>query len=98
MMELDIATAQALQNNKNGLSVRLREDTVLGEDKIPEYFDLFDPRKPAKKWVEDKLNNILEEMFEVRRRVEKTLSRNELIAYDKVLIKYLEKDVLIPKL
>ena len=34
----------------------------------------------------------------MRRKVEKTLNRNELYAYDKVLINYLQKDVLIPAL
>jgi hypothetical protein len=57
-----------------------------------------DARKPPKKHVDDKLTNILEEIFEVRKKVEKTLNRNELIAYDKILINYLNKDVLIPKL
>lgn len=52
---------------------------------IPEYFDLFDPRKPVKKYVEDKLENILQNIFEVRRKVEKTLTRRELLAYDTML-------------
>ena len=59
---------------------------------------MYDVRKPPKQWVEDRLQNILNEIFEARKNVEKTLTRNELLAYDKVLIKYLEKDILIPKL
>jgi len=38
------------------------------------------------------------ELFEARSGLEKHLSRQELVAYDKVLAKYLKQDVLIPKL
>lgn len=59
---------------------------------------MFDVRKPAKEYVEDKLEHLLNEVFEVRRKVEKTLSRNELLAYDKVLASHLTKETLLPRL
>jgi hypothetical protein len=33
---------------------------------VPEYFDLFDVRKPATKYVEDKLRSVIQESFDVR--------------------------------
>jgi len=65
---------------------------------IPEYFSLFDLRKPVNTYVEDKLDTLLQEVFEVRRKVEKTLSRNELLAYDRVLAAHLTKEALLPRL
>ncbi len=97
-MELDIITQQALTNKKAGLAQKLREDIPEEYRKIPDYFLLYDIRRPAHQYVDDKLTEIIQEIFEVRQRVEKNLSRNELLAYDKVLINYLEKDLLFGKL
>lgn len=55
-------------------------------------------RKPPKKWVDDRLNLLLAEIFGVRKNIEKTLSRSELIAYDKMLSQFLTKDSLLPRL
>ena len=52
---------------------------------IPEYYSMFDVRKPVIKYVEDKLTSMLDDVFQVRRNVEKTLSKNELLAYDRAL-------------
>ena len=52
---------------------------------IPEYYSMFDVRKPVINYVEDKLTNMLGDVFLVRRNVEMTLSRNELLAYDRAL-------------
>jgi hypothetical protein len=65
---------------------------------IPEYFNMFDVRKPVDKYVEDKLSELLNTIFAVRRSVEKTLTRNELLAYDRTLAQHLTKDILIPRL
>lgn len=97
MLNLDIATQQALNQGKSGLSSALKQ-AIDHDSSIPEYFNMFDVRKPTKLYVEDKLDQILREIFEVRRRVEKTLSRNELLAYDRVLAQHLTKDALIPRL
>lgn len=69
-----------------------------GIEDIPEYFDEHDVRKPADVYVQGKLDDILEELFEARRRLEKFLSRGELVAYDKVMTRYLKHDVLYDKL
>lgn len=53
---------------------------------IPEYFALGDVRKPPKTWVDEKLHLLLTEVFEVRKKIEKTLSRSELVAYDQMLV------------
>lgn len=94
-----MATAQALQNNKNGLSPFLRDQTETDEElRIPEYFNMFDARKAPRQYVDDKLSNLLKEVFDARRKVEKTLTRNELMAYDRVLASHLTKDILLPRL
>lgn len=86
-----------MHNDTSGLSAELRE--MAGETpEIPEYFDLYDVRKPAGLYVRDKLQGILDELFESRRNLEKHLSRSELVAYDQVLAKYLQHDVLVTKL
>jgi chromatin remodeling complex protein RSC6 len=59
---------------------------------------MFDVRKPVSTYVEGKLDSLLNDIFEVRRKVEKTLSRNELLAYDKVLSSHLTKEALLPRL
>jgi hypothetical protein len=99
-MELDIATAQALQGGKNGLGEELKQFDDFPEEalEIPEYFNMFDPRKPVKKYVDDKLELLLKDIFDSRRKVEKTLTRNELLAYDRVLAQHLTKDILLPRL
>jgi len=57
-----------------------------------------DARKPVDKYVEDKLFAIIEEAFAHRQKVETSLSRRELVAYDEMLCRYLEKKNLLPKL
>lgn len=51
-----------------------------------------DVRKKPKQYVEEKVQEIVNEAFEVRRKLERKMSRRELIAFDKVLSKYLEPD------
>jgi hypothetical protein len=100
LMDLDIATQRALQDGKNGMNEALRinfdehQEAVV----IPEHFNMFDVRKPAQKYVEDKLGDLLDQVFDVRRKVEKTLTRNELLAYDRTLAGHLTKDTLLPRL
>lgn len=40
----------------------------------------------------------IKELFEIRSELEKTMTRRELISFDKVLAKYLQHDVLMLKL
>lgn len=65
---------------------------------IPEYLPMFDVRRPPKEYVDHKLRSILDDVFESRKRLEKTFTRNELYAYDKVLIKHLTLENLIPRI
>lgn len=97
-MELDAAVHNAFENNKNGLSRQLRKEYDAEWTEIPEYFDVHDARKPVDKYVEDKLFTIIEEAFAHRRKVEASLSRRELFAYDEMLCRYLEKKNLLPRL
>ena len=97
-MDLDLAVNKRLHNNKQGLSKDLREMPEEKDLLIPQFFDIHDVRKPADLYVKDKLDHILDELFEARRSLEKHLSRGELLAYDKVLTKYLTHDVLLTKL
>lgn len=73
LIELDVAASRAIQQNKNGLSTSLRSigiDETDHEDyfktQIPEYYDVFDVRKPAEKYLEDKLRTLIQESFDVR--------------------------------
>lgn len=57
-----------------------------------------DVRKPPEKYVADKLQQVVTEAFEVRRKVEKNMSRRELFAFDRVLAQYLEPKSLVKHL
>ena len=63
LMDLDIATQRALQNGKNGMVEELRLELPQETLQIPEHFSMFDVRKPATQYVEDKLGDLLEEIF-----------------------------------
>lgn len=92
-----MALNRHLHNKKGFLSAELR--SLDNEElEIPEYFDFNDVRKPVDIYVKDALRNIMEELFEGRAKVEKFMSRNELIAYDEVLMDYLKHRNLVPKL
>jgi hypothetical protein len=59
---------------------------------------MFDARKPPRQYIDDKLSDLLKQVFDARRKVEKTLTRNELLAYDRALASHLTKDILLPRL
>ena len=65
---------------------------------VPEYFDTMDVRKPADLYVNDKLQDVVDEAFEFRRRMERTMTRRELVAFDKVLAKYMQPENLLKRL
>lgn len=105
MIKLDVTTARALSNDKNGMSTKLAEIAINEKDHpdhwgltVPKYFEIFDVRKPADKYVQDKLLCVVAECFETRQKLEKSMTRAELMAFDKVLAKYLQKDKLMPRL
>jgi hypothetical protein len=94
-----------LQKGKSGLSDSLRKLSITDKDhedywttQVPEYFEKMDVRKPPKKYVADKMQEVVEEAFEVRRKLEKNMNRRELLAFDKVLGKYLEPENLLKRL
>lgn len=85
-----------MQDNKPGMSEELRKLSIKETDhpdfmktQVPEYFELFDVRKPAKQYVDDKLMMVVREAFDVRAQLEKNMTRAELVAFDKVLARYL---------
>ena len=101
LMELDTVTARALQKDKNGLSPELREYDIKDKHmmtQIPEYFPAFDARKPAADYVDDKLKGILHECMSYREKLEKDMTRNELVAFDRTLARYLKHEHLVKKL
>ena len=59
---------------------------------------MWDVRKPADLYVDDILDSILRDVFRHRARVEQTMTRGELIAYDHVIAKMLDPQVLMDKL
>jgi len=100
LIELDLIASRAMEKGKNGLSKTLRklDETNSYETEIPEYFELFDVRKPADVYVDDKLAELIQKKFDARRRLEKGMSRRELFAFDEMLGKYLTKESLLPEL
>lgn len=81
LMDLDTAVNKQLHNKRGFLSQELKKLDQMTVD-IPEYYDLNDVRKPVDLYVKDKLSKIVEELFEARNKVEKYMSRQELVAYD----------------
>ena len=65
---------------------------------MPEHFDLMDVRLKPEKYIQNKLQQVVDEAFEARRKLERNMSRRELIAFDKVLAKYLEPKNLMKRL
>ena len=65
---------------------------------IPEYFESNDVRKPPSAYVNDKLDQVLRHIFDVRREVEKTMTRRELVAYDKMLYSAMDKEAIVSRL
>jgi hypothetical protein len=58
LIKLDVTTARALSNDKNGMSTKLAEIGINEKDHpdhwfltVPKYFEIFDVRKPADKYV-----------------------------------------------
>lgn len=105
LMDLDNATARAIQKNKCGLSDELRKINIKDTEdpnhyltQIPEYYEHSDVRKPAEVLVNDVLKDIIQECFNYRNKLEKDMSRRELLAFDKTLEKYLTHENLSKKL
>lgn len=99
MIDLDLAVQKRLTNGKAAISKSLQQAEKEHGTVIPEYFeDTVDVRRPADDYVVSKLDQIIEELFEGRLKLEKNLGRGELLAYDRVLSQYLTQDVLIAKL
>lgn len=105
LSDLDNATARAIHKNKNGLSEDLKKYNIKDTDcpnhyltQIPDYFDSYDVRKPAKDRVDDTLTAILEECFAYRKKLERNMTRRELIAFDKTLSHYLRPENLMTRL
>jgi len=53
---------------------------------------------PADIYVQIKFDEVLDEVFEGRRKLEKYLGRQDLLAYDRVLARFLKKDVIMKKM
>lgn len=97
MMDLDLAVNKHFHDGKSALAVR---NKGIPDEKvtIPEYYDFWDVRMPVDEYVDRKFNSVLEEVFEGRLKVEKHLSRQELLAYDRMLSKYLKKSTIMNKI
>ena len=65
---------------------------------MPEHFERMDVRNPPENYVASKLQEIVGESFEVRQKLERNMSRRELIAFDKVLSKFLQPENLLKRL
>ena len=99
MIDLDLAVQKRLSNGKGAIGKKMQEMEQNRETEIPEFYeDIVDVRRPAGDYVMGKLDQIVEELFEGRLKLEKHLSRGELLAYDRVLASYLNHDVLMQKL
>jgi len=105
IFELDVLTHQAIQKGKSGLSEGLRALSIKDTDhpdhyktQVPESFDWMDVRLKPEKYVNNKLQEVVDEAFETRRKLERNMNRRELLALDKVLAKYLEPETLLKRL
>jgi len=94
-----VITQQTLQRGKNGLNEQLRTMSISETEhpdyyltQIPEHFDSYDVRKSPSDYIQDKLYEVVSEAFGTRRKVEKQMNRRDLLAFDAVLAKYLERD------
>ena len=92
IFEIDVIVHKVLQKGKSGLSDSLRKLSIADTDheehwttQVPEYFETMDVRKPPQKYVADKMQEVVGEAFEVRRKLERNMNRRELLAFDKVL-------------
>ncbi len=72
LVELEVAASRAIRENKNSLSASLPKIGIDETDHneylkthVPEYFDLFDVRKLAEKYLEDKLRSLVQESFDL---------------------------------
>lgn len=74
LMHLDMTLNNHLHNKKSALSVDAKEipDELVT---IPTYYDFWDVRMPADIYVQNKFDEVLGEVFEGRRKLEKHLSR-----------------------
>lgn len=50
---------------------------------------MLDCRKPVDEYVSDKLTEVIQECFDMRQNVERKMTRQELTAFDRVLVKFL---------
>lgn len=105
IFELDMLTHRAIQGGKSGLSEELRALSIADTEhpkhwttQIPEHFDWMDVRLKPEKYVKNKLQEVVDEAFQTRLQLEKNMTRNELLALDKVLTKYLEPEQLLKRL
>jgi hypothetical protein len=62
---------------------------------VPEYFDIMDVRQKPEIYLSKKLQQVVDEAFVTRAKLERNMSRRELVALDKVLAKYLEPENLL---
>lgn len=117
LIDLGNSTNLAIQGDTQGIAESLLRASEEGKN-WPDRFSKFDKRRTPKEWVEEKLENILNELFSARERIEKNvevhsgiggskgkkmvldriMTRNELKAFDKELIKNLNKDEMIMRL
>ena len=65
---------------------------------MPEHFEVMDVRNPPENYVTKKLQDVVRETFETRKKLEKNMSRRELVAFDKVLSKFLQPENLLRRL
>ena len=90
-------THQAIYGKNNGIA-----ETLLKYDSEhntwPDRLPKFDIRRTPKEWVEEKLDEILKEMFEARGKVEQNMTRNELKAYDQSIQHHFNKKNMIVRL
>ena len=106
LMQLDVATARFMQNNKNGLRTDLRHHVSLADrdhpdwkfTQVPAYYDTMDVRKPPEQYLNDKFRAVVQECFSLRQDLERTMTRNELMAFDTVLARYLQRRELMARL
>ena len=97
LTKLGDSTHIAIYGKNNGVAEELlKYDSE--HNTWPEMLPKFDYRRTTKQWVEEKLDEILREIFEGRSKIETNMSRNELRAYDQNFAHLFNKDNMIKRL
>jgi len=100
IIELDNATAQSQHGELSAVPdwLKIKDDDKELFDELLNSPSNLNLKKSPKEWLEDQIESIVTDFFMARKEVEVNLTRDELIAFDKDMIKEFSKEKLFKKL